>query len=253
LQISVAVIDSGVNPLPEFDGRLCAGVNLTSHGAIAGTLDEQGHGTIIARTILTVMPRARIVPIRVMDRRGALEAPELLEEAFAWIQENAARLGIGVVCAAFADTSHSQSDNAWRGSSLQRYVAALREAGIATVAAAGNWYPEHRAREAQGMAWPAILREAISVGGLERSPEGLRLGRTTQRLHTSRGLECQTTVFAEPGPPGETSGAAAVVAGLLASLRATEPEAGVNDLVTRLLDRSPCVVDGGLSWPAVSP
>jgi hypothetical protein len=88
------------------------------------------------------------------------------------------------------------------------------------------------------MAWPAILRETVSVGAMKRGPDGWVLSNHTQPLHVSLGTGCHTTVFAEPGPPGGTSGAAAIVAGRLADLRATYSSAGVQELLARMLQDS---------------
>jgi hypothetical protein len=237
------VIDSGVNPIE--GARMAEGINVASDGLPHETGDERGHGTAVAQTILSVAPYVEIVPIRVTDARGILESPEVLDAAFEWVSQNAERLHIGIVCAAVSDMSHSQSDQPWRGSPLQRILTQLRAKGIAVVAPAGNWYPFHRAHAPQGMAWPAILRETVSVGELSRTQDGLKLSRLTQRLHGA------TTVFAEAGPPGETSGAAARVAGLLAALKTAEPTASVDDLIAELLAGASIVEDQGLNWPAL--
>jgi subtilisin family serine protease len=241
--MTIAVIDSGVHSSTPTAG----GVNLTGAGARDDASDEHGHGTAVASTILRHAAGARIVPIRVMDRDGVLASPELLDAAFEWVLDRRKALGISIVCAAFGDMSHCRSDEEFRGSRLQTAVAALREAGVATVAAAGNWHNVYRAFREQGMAWPAILREAVSVGELA----GDRLSANTLRLHRSWGSGCATTVFAAPGPPGKTSGAAAVVAGRVAALRGAHPVASVDELIGLLLASGRTVEDGGLEWPAL--
>jgi hypothetical protein len=102
------------------------------------------------------------------------------------------------------------------------------------------------------MAWPAILREVVSVGAVERRAGLLWLTPTTQRLHSVVGTGCRTTVFTEPGEPGETSGAAAVVAGCLAALVMRDPGLPAEELVRLVLHhRRPAQDDSGLGWAAV--
>jgi subtilisin family serine protease len=246
------VIDTGINPASLGDATVLPGVNLSGEGDPHDTSDPLGHGTLVAATILRIAPHARLVPIRLLNARGALRPVSRLEQAFDWAMSQRSALDIEIVCVAFADASHSTSDDIHQNSHLRRQIAALRDAGVATVAAAGNWYPEHRARNPQGMAWPAIIREVISVGVAQRRPDGLCLSRTTQRLHATVGGGCRTTVFAEPGEPGETSGAAATIAGCLARLRPTCPDPSVDGLVRSLLrHQQPAHDDSGLDWPAV--
>jgi subtilisin family serine protease len=241
--MTIAVIDSGVHSSTPTAG----GVNLTGAGARGDAADEHGHGTAVASTILRHAPGARIIPIRVTDGDGVLVSPELLDEAFDWVLDRWDGLGIGVISAAFGDMSHCRSDQEWRGSRLQVAIATLRTLGVATVASAGNWHKLYRSSQPQGMAWPAILRETVSVGELA----GGRLSSNTQRLHRSWGTGCATTVFAEAEPPGNTSGAAAVVTGQLAELRRATPSASVDELVGRLLAAGRTVEEDGLEWPAL--
>jgi hypothetical protein len=251
--VVVAVIDTGISPELLADAVVLPGVNLSDAGDSHDTSDPRRHGTLVAATILRLAPRSRLVPIRIFDSRGSLRPTNKLELAFDWVLQHRSALGIEIVCAAFADSSHATSDDAYQGSRLRQQVADLRAVGVATVSAAGNWYPEHRVGKPQGMAWPALLRETISVGAVERRSDGLWLSRTTQRLHSSLGTGCSTTVFAEPGEPGETSGAAATIAGCLARLRPTCADPTVDGLVRMLLRcQQPAHDDeSGLVWPAV--
>jgi hypothetical protein len=215
MEPAVAIVDTGVDPARADPRRIVPGVNLSLDGAVDDTGDPHGHGTAIAITVLA-NSSAVVLPVKLIGNRGYLRGDVSLEDAFAWMVER--RSGIAVVCASFADASHTASDEPHRESELRRHILALREAGIPVVAPAGNWYALNRHRDPQGMAWPAILREVVSVGAL--APAGDTLSHHTQRVHASRGTWCRTTVFAPPGAPGGTSGAAAVVAGRLADLRA---------------------------------
>lgn len=248
----VAIIDTGISPERVPNAVVLPGVNVSGEGDSTETTDPFGHGTAVAATIARLAPGVHLLPVRLLNRCGILEDRERVTTAFGWILEHFRSLGVGLVCATFADSSHELSDADHRDSELQRLIAALRAAGVLTVAPAGNWYPEHRAWRKQGMAWPAILREVVSVGALERGPDGLGLTRNTQRLHAETQTGCSTTVFVEPGEPGETSGAAAIMTGALARLRQQLPDASAEVLVQRLLDQSFTLRDrDGLDWPAI--
>jgi subtilisin family serine protease len=205
--ICVAVIDTGVNPN---QGDVIPGLNLTDEPDGYGT-----HGTEIAQTILSIAPHAQIVPIKIVNAQGILRNPDAMEHAFQWILENYDRLNIRVVCAAIADSSCSDSDEYYAEHPLRSLIVQLREVGVVTVAAAGNWYSNY---QRQGMAFPAILREVVSVGAIEKTSAGFQLTQNSQRLHPSAQTDCYTTFLVEPGAPGDTSGATAIVAGHFANL-----------------------------------
>jgi subtilisin family serine protease len=243
----VAIIDTGLDPARIDPGRLVPGVNLSLDGD--DTHDPHGHGTAIAATVLA-NSNALVLPVKLIGNRGYLRADSQLEVAFEWIVDRASELA--VVCASFADASHATDDDLHRDSVLRRHILALREAGVPVVAPAGNAYALNRLRNPQGMAWPAILREVVSVGAL--GLDGATLSHHTQRVHDSLGTGCRTTLFAAPGAPGGTSGAAAVVAGRLADLRAAHPSASVAELVGRLLEGTRTVRDDNdLDWPVLAP
>ncbi|WP_293072454.1 S8/S53 family peptidase [Moorena sp. SIO3H5] len=239
--MTVAVIDTGISPERLENPIMLPGINLSGEGDIDDTTDSGKHGTEVARTILSIAPHTRLVPIRLMDRYGCLHEREKVDEAFEWILENRESLGINIVCATFADFSHSTSDAEYRGSRLQQRIATLRELNVLTVAPAGNWYREFRKKLPQGMAWPAIIREVISVGEVEEREDGMRLTERTQRLHSSLGTGCQTTVFSTSGELGNTSGAAAIVVGKIAALLELITLMEVNLALATLLKSQQCL------------
>jgi subtilisin family serine protease len=246
------VVDTGIDRDRLKGATLLPGVNLTLEGNPSDSTDHHGHGTAVATTILRFAPRTRLVPVKVMDRRGVLGAPEDLEAAFAWLLEHQASIELGLICAPFADTTHATSDEAYRGSRLCRQIESLRALGVATVAAAGNGYTDGRAYNPQGMAWPAILREIVSVGAVRCDAEGFKLARTSQRLHADLGTGCHTTIFAVPEAPGDTSGAAAGVAGFLAAIRPACGNGDVDGLVRTMLASAGLARDEhGLLWPTL--
>lgn len=73
--ISIAIIDSGINPDdPRLAGVDITGWNIqlgaTGHALLGGDYrDENGHGTEIAVAVHRLAPRARIMAVRIMDSR----------------------------------------------------------------------------------------------------------------------------------------------------------------------------------------
>jgi hypothetical protein len=251
-QVTVAVIDTGISAERLENPTILPGINLSGEGSMEDTADSGKHGTTVAKIILSAAPNTRLVPIKLMNHRGSLQDRKKVEEAFAWILERRESLGIQIVCATFADFSHSTSDTEYRGDRLQQQIAALREMNTATVAPAGNWYPEHCRRSSQGMAWPAIIREVISVGEVEYKKDGFRLTRRTQRLHQTLGTGCQTTVFTTSSHLGNTSGAAAVVVGKLAALIHLYSLIEVDKVIADLLESQQMINDEtGFCWPVI--
>jgi subtilisin family serine protease len=251
-QVTVAVIDTGISSERLENPVMLPGINLSSEGAADDTTDRCNHGTAVTKIILSIAPQTQLVPIKLMNRRGSLRNREKVEEAFDWILEHRELLGIQIVCAAFADFSNATSDTEHRGSRLQKQIATLREMNVATVAPAGNWYQEFRRKSPQGMAWPAIIREVISVGEVERREDGLCLTHRTQRLHVTLGTGCQTTVFTTSGQLGNTSGAAAVIVGKMATLIQTSSLTSQEKFISELLENQQMVSDENeFIWPFI--
>lgn len=248
-QVTVAITDTGISPERLENAVILPGINLSGEGKMDDTMDSGKHGTEVARTILSIAPQTRLVPIRLMNRWGSLRKREKVEQAFDWIIENREFLGINIVCAAFADFSNATSDAEHRGSRLQQQISALREMDVLTVAPAGNWYQQFRRKSPQGMAWPAIIREVISVGEVERLEDVFYLTKHTQRLHVTLGTGSQTTIFTTSGQLGNTSGSAAVVVGKIAALIQTSLLASQQKILSGLLDNQQLTFDkNGLSW-----
>jgi subtilisin family serine protease len=113
-----------------------------------------------------------------------------------------------------------EDDRGLEGDKTASLIRALREARVAVVIAAGNDYFKHGSK--QGMSYPAILRDCVSVGAVYDEFEGGfqynsgaevftsgpdRITPFSQRLHDTVSPECRTDVFA-PGAPVTSSGIA---------------------------------------------
>jgi hypothetical protein len=114
-------------------------------------------------------------------------------------------------------TGNYVDDTPFTSSAIAQKITALRKAKVVVVVAAGNHYFKHNSK--QGMGYPAIVRQTVSVGAVFDAEEGsfsyggarahsTRAGQITpfsQRLHQSVNRATRTEIFA-PGAPVTSSG-----------------------------------------------
>lgn len=152
--VVVAVIDTGVSPLPD----LPAATILEGRSFVPGTstaADDHGHGTHVAGTIAQatdngvgaagLAPRAKILPLKVLSRTGSGQS--------AWIAaaiDEAVDQGADVINLSLGGGHSDVVVNA---------VEKAREAGVVVVAAAGN-------TGRQGLGSPADSPSAIGVSAV---------------------------------------------------------------------------------------
>ena len=162
--VTVAVIDSGVRPLPAGinNGQLVASLDL-----IAGRNsidDEGGHGTHVTGVIAGshsgwsgVAPAARIASVRVIDASGRAMKSTVIQ-GIQWAVLNRKAYGIRVInlsLGAPATTSYTQDP-------LAGAVEFAWHAGIVVIAAAGNSGPTAGTIQA-----PAYDPYVITVGAMD--------------------------------------------------------------------------------------
>lgn len=139
----IAVLDTGVSLRhPDLKGRLVAGIDLVDRGT--RPRDRNGHGTFVAGVAVAtadnarggagVAPRAKVMPVRVLDDEGA-GTSDVVAEGIRW----AARNGATVINLSLADVpgqERSATDLITTDVELAIRQAALD--GVVVVAAAGN-------------------------------------------------------------------------------------------------------------------
>ncbi|MGD2179020.1 MAG: S8 family serine peptidase [Anaerolineae bacterium] len=282
--LTVAVLDSGLNTAHiDFAGRVVAQRNFTSDNAADphDASDGNGHGTNVGGIIVAdsdhvgIAPEAGIIPLKVLSDsgRGSFAA---VRQALDWVLDNHEEHNITAACMSLGDGGNYAGDEDFDGDAVTRRIQKLRQANVAVVIAAGNDYYTHSSQ--QGMGYPAIIRECVSVGAVYDAPEGrfgyssgavahsTRAGQITpfsQRLHPSVHPEAYTDIFA-PGAPVTSSGilgengestqhgtsqAAPVTAGLILLIqafyqRATGELPTVDDVVTWLRRGGIAIHDG---------
>lgn len=224
--LCAAVLDTGLNTAHvDFAGRIVATRNFTpdNQGDPANVRDGNGHGTNVAGIVLAggdhigMAPGAKIAPLKVL-RNSDGGSFAWVAQALDWVIQHQAAHQIGVVCMSLGDGANYLSDQPFARDPLAQKIATLREARVAVVVAAGNDYFTHGSQ--QGMGYPAIIRQTVSVGAVYDGEEGgfrygsgaeafsTRAGQITpfsQRLHPSVNRATRTEIFA-PGAPVTSSG-----------------------------------------------
>ena len=281
--LAAAVLDTGLNANHvDFTGRVPAQRNFTNDygGDPDNAADGQGHGTNVAGIIAAngdhvgIAPDTNVIPLKVLGNTDG-GSFQWIDSALQWVIDNREAHNISVVCMSLGDGGNYTSDD-FGDDPIRDKIRELRQARVAVVIAAGNDYFTHGSQ--QGMSYPAIMRECVSVGAVYDAPEGsfsyssgakafsTRAGQITpfsQRLHYSINRYTRTDIFA-PGAPVTSSGkngehgestqhgtsqATPVTAGLLLLMqefyqRATSELPEVDDLVTWLRRGGVTIRDG---------
>jgi type VII secretion-associated serine protease mycosin len=231
--VTVAVLDSGVDAAhTDLAGRVLPGADFVD-GSTDGRRDFVGHGTSVAGLIAGrdntatgtagIAPRAKILPVRVLDRSNRYADASVVARGVRWAVDHGAR----VVNLSLGGTV--------RAASLADAIAYALAHDVVVVACTGNviagqpntvWYP---ARE------PGV----VAVAGLTRTSTGLALW--------PGGLTGPDTVLTAPAvdllgaKPGGywqvegTSFAAALVAGTAALIRSRWPTMSAANVINRLI------------------
>ena len=216
--LTAAVIDTGLRTThQDFVGKVVAQKNYTSDngGDANNATDGEGHGTnvagiICAKGIHTGMaPGAKVIPLKVLSNSGSGTFASVVS-ALDWVIANRSTYNISVVNMSLGDSGNYTSDSEFSSDAVRQRIATLRAANVAVCVAAGNDFYENSSRE--GMSYPAICRESISVGATFDANLGrvsyygpiaytTAAGRITpfsQRLHTSTNSASRTDILA-PG------------------------------------------------------
>lgn len=143
--VTVAVLDTGIDNLPDFAGRLIGGVDLT--GAGSPYQDSYGHGTFVAGLIAGngassdgqyqgEAPGARLVSVKVAGADGTTHLSTLIA-GLQWAVDHRAQYGIKVLNLSLG----FQSDQSTASNALDQAAEATWRSGIAVVTSAGNSGP----------------------------------------------------------------------------------------------------------------
>ena len=177
--LTVAVLDTGLRVShTDFAGKVLAQVNYTTDygGTLENADDQHGHGTnvggiIVAKGIHTgIAPGANIIPIKVLTNSGGGSFQSIID-ALQWVLDNHATYNISAICMSLGDGGNYRMEAELAGiAAVKDKIAELRSRKIASVVAAGNDFFRHNS--IQGMAYPAIIKEVVSVGAVYDENEG---------------------------------------------------------------------------------
>jgi serine protease AprX len=143
--VTVAVVDTGIDQLPDFAGRLIGGVDLTGSGDPFH--DSYGHGTFVAGLIggdgassdgqyAGEAPGANLVSIKVAGSNGLTDLGTIIQ-GLQWAADHQALYHIRVLNLSLG----FQSNESTLINPLDLAVSAVWNAGITVVASAGNAGP----------------------------------------------------------------------------------------------------------------
>ncbi len=221
--VTVAVIDTGVDASQrDLDGAVLAGRDVVT-GKPAGNLDVVGHGTGMAGIIagrghgrsagvLGIAPQAKIMPITPSDDTF------FVGQGIRWAAEHGAK----VIVLAFGVND---------GEGLRAAVSEAAAADVVLVGTSGNTGDKGNEVE-----YPGAYPEVLTVGAVDR--------RNTVAKFSNHGphvdLSAPGVDIPAPAPDNKyvtatgTSGAAAIVAGAAALIRAKYPDLSAAAVVQRL-------------------
>ena len=189
--VGVAVVDSGIAPLPAFGTRITAFYDFTD-GAFLQTPphDEYGHGTHVAGLIaandpnyMGVASQSRLIGLKVLDGNGKGRTSDVIR-ALEFAVANRVALGIDIINLSLG---HAVLSPVADDPLVQAVEAAVR-AGIVVVVSAGNFgtNPETGEIGYAGVTSPGNAPSAITVGAADTKGTATRVDDEVTR-YSSRG------------------------------------------------------------------
>jgi serine protease AprX len=153
----VALIDTGVAPVPGLTESIAGEINFSGRGRGG---DDYGHGTFLASLISSddervpgVAPAAGILSLKVADRNGDTDVLKVLS-ALQWLHGPGRDAGIRIATLALGVDHRTEAAEI-----LDEAVATLAEAGTLVLTAAGN--------EDDELTSPATAPGAFAVGAVD--------------------------------------------------------------------------------------
>lgn len=172
--VGVAVIDSGIEPNPDIEGRISAFYDFTRGGVAAPATDDYGHGTHIAGLIagtgkvsqynyVGVALGVRLIGLKVLDGEGRGYASDVIA-AIDFAVANRETLRIDVINLSLGHPIYEPAATDPLVQAVERAAAA----GIVVVTSAGNngYNPETGEIGYAGITSPGNAPSAITVGSL---------------------------------------------------------------------------------------
>ena len=226
--VTVAVLDTGVDPHPDLRNNLLPGTDVVPGGTGDGRQDIDGHGTAMAGLIaahgrrndqgaLGIAPESKILPVRIYTKSASTDGDKIAK-GIEWAVAHGARV-------------ISISSGASSSPHLRSAVEAAMKADVVIVAAAGNNPPDFV------VTFPAFIEGVLAVAATDRRGNHSAVSVTGDKVAIAApGVDIHSTSYDGKyfrGTAG-TSGATAIVAGAAALVRSKYPDLSAQEVVHRL-------------------
>ncbi|MHB1171195.1 MAG: S8 family serine peptidase [Lacisediminihabitans sp.] len=235
--VTVAVIDTGVDGThPDLTGTVVGGTDLSGVGAANGQTPigkEPEHGTMVASLlaghghgsgagILGAAPDARLLSVSVGFGIGSVSSDDQIAAAVRWSVDHGASI---------INMSLTRNTLDWPTSWDDAFLYAM-EHDVIIVAAAGN-----RGSGTTEIGAPATMPGVLVVAGVDRNGK-TSFDASSQGITIAVSAPSEQLVGAGPGGGyyqwAGTSGAAPIVAGIVALVRASHPGLDAGNVINRL-------------------
>jgi type VII secretion-associated serine protease mycosin len=237
--VKVAVIDTGVDAQhPDLEKAMFGGIDVSAIGDPSGYLpvgEVSHHGTMVASLlagrghgedegVIGVAPEAELLSVSMAFGAETLNTDDQVAAGIKWAVDAGAKV---------INLSLTRNSKDWPLSWDEAFLYAF-ENDVVVVAAAGN-----RADGTEQIGAPATIPGVLVVAGVDRNAVASSAA-STAGLSISVAAPATDLVSAFPGGDYKiwsgTSGAAPIVSGLVALVRAKYPELDANNVINRVIE-----------------
>ncbi|MGN6472951.1 MAG: S8 family serine peptidase, partial [Mycobacteriales bacterium] len=262
--VGVAVLDTGIDALPDFSGRLLGGIDLS--GGTDPFQDSYGHGTFVAGLIagdgtssggayVGEAPGANLVSVKVAGASGTTDVATVIQ-GITWALANRTAYGIKVLNMSLGEVPTGPTQL----NPLDQAVEAAWQQGLTVVTSAGNSGPAAGTITAPGDdptvitvgalddqntvgtgddSIPSFSSEGPTAANAWLKPDLVAAGRSVVSLRAPGSVIDQTYPSAEVGTSNfvgsGTSFSTAVTSGAAALVAQQNPSATPNEIKARLV------------------
>ncbi|MFF5174376.1 type VII secretion-associated serine protease mycosin [Micromonospora sp. NPDC000089] len=225
--VTIAVVDTGVEPHPDLVRNLLPGEDAVPGGSGDGRQDADGHGTGMSGLIsahghngnggaLGIAPKAKICPIRFKIKENFGRVDDMSVAIRSAVRRD---VDIISISAGYPDTP-----------SLQEALSEASQADILVVASAGN------VPVSSGIEYPAAYPGVLSVGGVDRNGNHAAVSVTGSKIDVvAPAVDIYSTSIDGKYRKGTgTSDATAIVAGAAALIRSKYPNLSADQVANRI-------------------
>jgi type VII secretion-associated serine protease mycosin len=236
--VKVAVIDTGIDAThPDLLGAVVAGKDVSGIGSQDGLTpigDNSYHGTMVASLlagrghednsgVIGTAPEAELLSLSMAFGQNNLDTDKQVADAIYWAVDNGAKV---------INLSLTRNSGDWPASWDEAFLYAFKN-DVVVVAAAGN-----RASGTDQVGAPATIPGVLVVAGVDRNAIASNQA-STQGLTIAVSAPATDLVSSFPGSDYKiwsgTSGAAPIVSGLVALVRAKFPDLDANNVINRVI------------------